>query len=69
MSDVEQRIECDGRLVARKTERGVKVWCDKHKHEKLLTWEELGVQPIPIVQLSPGWDTTATTIIATDVLY
>ncbi len=62
----EQRIECDGRLVARKTARGVKVWCDKHKHEKLLTWEELGVQPIPTARIDSG---AHTTIPPTSVLY
>lgn len=39
---IEQRIECEsGKLLARVTAEGIKLWCEKHKREELFTWGQL----------------------------
>ena len=39
---IEQRVECvSGKLLARVTPDGIKLWCERHKREHLLTWEAL----------------------------
>jgi hypothetical protein len=40
---IEQRIECNtsGKLLARATQEGIKLWCEKHRREELITWEQL----------------------------
>lgn len=42
---LEQRIECkrSEKLLARVTQDGVKLWCEKHRREELFTWEEIDV--------------------------
>jgi hypothetical protein len=40
---LEQRIECEtsNKLLARVTEKGIKLWCEKHRREELIPWERL----------------------------
>jgi hypothetical protein len=39
---IEQRIECEsGKLLARVTTDGIKLWCEKHRREEFFTWDQV----------------------------
>lgn len=39
---IEQRIECaSGKLLARITPDGIKLWCEKHRREEFFTWGQI----------------------------
>lgn len=51
---IEQRIECTtaGKLLARVTAEGIKLWCERHKREELYTWEQLDTLRDSLLELS-----------------
>lgn len=51
---IEQRVECttSGKLLARVTTEGIKLWCERHKREELYTWEQLDVLRTSLFEMS-----------------
>lgn len=58
---IEQRIECEsGKLLARISVDGIKLWCEKHRREEFFTWGQIDAlrRPLADVQLTQSTHTT-----------
>lgn len=57
---IEQRVECEsGKLLARITVDGIKLWCEKHKREEFFTWGQIDALRRPLtVQITMSTHTT-----------